>query len=82
MILLVQSVLYIVFGVGAPQFSHWAWTLGVVLALVGLVVRIGGLVLDHRPLTIGGDIVGIVVDVLVLFYLFRPNVQQAFGQSA
>jgi hypothetical protein len=81
LLVLVQSLLYIVFGVGALQPSSWVWTLGVVLALIGLVVSIAGLLLDHRLLTIGGDLAGIAVDVVVLFYLFRPRVRQAFGQA-
>lgn len=82
LILLVQSLLYIIFGVGALQLSPWAWTLGIVLALVGLVVGIASLALDQRLVTIAGHIIGIVVDVIVLYYLFRPQVRQAFGQAA
>jgi hypothetical protein len=81
LLLLVQSLLYIVFGVGALQLSPWAWTLGIVLALIGLVVRLAGLTLDHRLGAYVVAILGLVVDVIVLVYLFRPRVQQAFAQT-
>lgn len=81
LVLLVQATLYIVFGVGALQMSPWAWTLGVVLALVGLVVRVATLFFDQRLSTVVGDLIGIVVDIIVLVYLFQPRVRHAFRQA-
>lgn len=80
LILLVQAMLYIIFGVGALQLNSWAWTLGIVLALVGIVARVAALFLDHRPSSVIGDVIGIAIDAIVLIYLFQPRVRQAFRQ--
>lgn len=79
--LLVQAILYVIFGIGALQLSSWAWTLGIVLAIVGLGVRVATLFFDHRLSTIVGDMMGIVIDASVLVYLLQPRVRHAFHQA-
>jgi hypothetical protein len=80
-VMLIQFMIYILFGIGALRLSPWAWTLGVVLALVGLIVRIASLVLDQRLVTIGGDIIRHRRRRDRPVLSLPPQVRQAFGQS-
>lgn len=65
----------LIFAVGAYRLRPWAWTMGVVLNAMSLV-------LNALPLTMGGqvDIVSIVVSGVIIFYLTRPEVRAAFGR--
>jgi len=76
--LLVLSVLYIIFGIGAFRLSPWAWTLGVALGVIGIVFDVADIVLSHSFFS---PIIGIVIGALILYYLFRPNVRAAFQRA-
>ncbi|HEX6800487.1 MAG TPA: hypothetical protein VF116_22435 [Ktedonobacterales bacterium] len=76
----VLGILYLVFGIGAFSLKRWAWTAGVVVLVLDVVRQIVGVVM--RGFTAGNTvsfIITIVVALVVLWYLFRPNVRAAFG---
>jgi hypothetical protein len=79
----VLGILYLAFGLGAFQLKGWAWTTGVV-ALVLDVVRtsVGFVIQGVSASKIVGASITIVIALLVLWYLFRPNVRAAFGKAA
>jgi hypothetical protein len=66
--------LFTAFGVWAGK--GWAWTVSLVLAvlglLFGLVIMIGSAVLE---------IVWIIVFAIMIYYLYRPNVRSFFGKG-
>jgi hypothetical protein len=75
-ILLVVSIAYLVFAWGAWGLKPWAWTLGIGLAAVSIVLGLFSL--------ISGDwsaIINIAIAGAITYYLFRPEVQTAFGRS-
>jgi phage-related protein len=54
----------------------WAWILSLIFAVLGIIGSVislarGGL----------GPIVTFVLDVVIIFYLTRPNVKAFFGES-
>src|SRR5215510_7593301 len=53
---------------------RWAWLVGVVLSTIGLVVNVISLVLPNM-FTITGALIGIVINAIVLYFLFRRNVR-------
>jgi uncharacterized membrane protein (DUF2068 family) len=70
------AIAYLVFAWGAWGLQPWAWTLGVVLAAISIVLGIFNI--------INGDlsaIVSIAIAGGITYYLFRPEVQAAFGRS-
>jgi uncharacterized membrane protein (DUF2068 family) len=70
------SVLLLVFAFGAWTLQPWAWTLGVVLEAVAIVLGLYALV--------DGDasaVVSIALAAVVLWYLFQPSVKAAFGRT-
>lgn len=78
--LIVLGILYLAFGIGAFMLKGWAWTAGIIALVLGLISNIASPFIAGGGWT--GSVIGIVVDLLLLYYLFRPNVRQAFGKGA
>jgi hypothetical protein len=80
----VLGILYLAFGIGAFRVKGWAWTTGVVALVLDVVRQIVGVVIiqGFSASKIVGASITIVVALVVLWYLFRPNVRAAFRQAA
>jgi uncharacterized membrane protein (DUF2068 family) len=75
-VLLVSGVLDLIFAWGAWGLQPWAWTLGVVLQAVALVLGLYNLINGNS-----GAIVSIAVAAVITYYLFRPEIRAAFGRT-
>jgi len=76
-IVIIVALLYLLLSYGLWSGKAWAWTvslifagLGVILSLIALIVR-GGL----------GAVVGLILDVMIIYYLTRINVKAFFGKA-
>jgi len=79
----VLGILYLAFGIGAFRLKGWAWTTGVAALVLEVVRQIIGVVIQGFSAgTIVRDSISIVIALLLLWYLFRPNVRAAFGTAA
>jgi len=70
------AAVQLIFGIGALQLRSWAWTLGVVLFGLTLVMYLVSL------FTIGitaSSVVGILIAAVVIAYLYSHDVREAFG---
>ena len=74
------GVASLAFAYGAWTLKPWAWPLGVglgdhaSLALwAGLAVISGG--------DISGQIIGVAISAIILYYLFQPSIKVAFGRA-
>jgi hypothetical protein len=69
-----SAVFSLVFGIGAWNLRPWAWWVGVIAMVIGLISPILAL--------INGDIVpgvfGLIIPAAVLIYLLIPGTRQAF----
>jgi len=74
---IVVSVGDLVFAYGAWTLKPWAWMLGIVLEVVGVVVNI----LEFRTATASSTVVAIVIAGIIIYYLYQPHVRRAFGQN-
>ena len=54
----------------------WAWILSLLLAALGLIVSLISLARGRF-----GGIVILILDAIILYYLFRPNVRSFFGEQ-
>lgn len=80
---LVLSVLNLVLAYGFWTLKPWAWPLGVGLQIASLVVTAITILLSGD--IVGGitsSIIGIVISIIILYYLFQPHVKAAFGRPA
>ena len=79
----VLGILVLAFGIGAFRLKGWAWTTGVAALVLEVVRQIVGTVIQGLGAgTIVRDGITIVIALLLLWYLFRPNVRAAFGVTA
>jgi hypothetical protein len=57
---------------GAWNLKPWAWTWVLVLAIVGIVLRVG---------SFRGGLLHIIVNAVIIYYLYTPEVKAAFGRT-
>ncbi len=75
----ILGILYLVFGIGAFRLKGWAWTTGIVALVLDVVRHIVGYVISGFG---AFSIITGVIALLLIWYLFRPNVRAAFGEAA
>jgi hypothetical protein len=79
----VLGILYLAFGIGAFRLKGWAWIMGVVALALDVVRSLGSFVIQGFSISkIAVPSFTIVIALLLLWYLFRPNVRAAFGKAA
>jgi hypothetical protein len=79
----VLGILLLAFGLGALRLKGWAWTTGVAALVLDVVRQIVGVVIQGISAgAIVRDSITTVIALLLIWYLFRPNVRAAFGATA
>jgi len=79
----VLGTLYLAFGIGAFRLKGWALTIGVAALVLDVLKEIAGIVIQgFKAGTIVLDGIVIVIALVLLWYLFRPDMRAAFGQAA
>jgi hypothetical protein len=73
---LIIGIGYLAFAWGAWGLRPWAWTLGVGLAAISIVLNLFQLIGGNW-----GAIVSLAVAAAIAYYLFRPEIQAAFGRT-
>jgi hypothetical protein len=76
---LVSAILYLAFGIGAWMLKPWAWILGIVGVAVSILSTLVTLVSGNGSLI--SAIISIIIPVIILWYLFRPEIKKAFGRA-
>lgn len=74
--MLIIGVLELAFGIGSLRLSHWAWTFGVTVFIISLVLTVGQMFVFGF---VSGLVLWAVIDVVVLGYLYTHVVREAFG---
>lgn len=74
---LVLGVAFLVVAYGLWTGKRWAWTITLILSVIGIIVAIASLAVGDM-----GAIVRIIIHGVVIYYLYRPNVKSFFGKSA
>ncbi len=76
---LAYAALLIAFAYGAWTLQPWAWPLGVAVAAFGIVVAI--LYIVGRRQSIVSQVISIVIDGAILYYLNQPRIKALFGRA-
>jgi uncharacterized membrane protein HdeD (DUF308 family) len=74
-ILLVLGIAYLVMAYGLWNGRGWAWTITLILSVIGIVVAIASIVAGNVS-----AIISIIIHAVVIYYLYRPNVKAYFGK--
>ncbi len=68
---IISAIVCIVIGYGMLKGWKIMWYLGVIFAVIGIIVSIPGIFA-------GVGIVTLIIEIIILYYLFRPNVKSFF----
>jgi drug/metabolite transporter (DMT)-like permease len=88
-IILAVGIGYLVVSYGLLKGKRWAWTITVVLLFIGIVINVvsiifGSFVINMDRSTFltvnSGNIAGIIISVIILYYLYRHHVKSYFGK--
>lgn len=74
---LIIAVVQLIVGIGLLKLMPWAWMAAIVITVVGAIFTIISLIAGG---SVGSNIVSLVIDAIILWYLFRPEVKMAFGR--
>jgi len=92
-IVLAVGVGYLIVSYGLLKGKGWAWIITVILTIIAIAVQIisgitasmfnSSFIDDTNSFVTGiiAQIVGIAIDGVILYYLYRPNVKTFFGKS-
>jgi hypothetical protein len=75
-LLAIVGILFLAVGWGTWSGQGWAWTIGAALSILGIIT---GLISLAAGTT--GSIVGLILQVIILYYLTRPHVKAFFGKG-
>lgn len=73
---IIIGILWFVFAWGLFTGKGWAWIITVILAIVSVIFNI----LSIFSLSYG-SVFSLIVNVIILYYMYRPNVKAYFGRS-
>ncbi len=79
LLLLILAVAALAFGFGAWTGKPWAWTLGIGLYALNIVLQIVFLLIGWT--LISSIIIPIVIAVVIIYYLMTPDVKKFFGRA-
>jgi uncharacterized protein YqgC (DUF456 family) len=77
---------------GLFKGKGWAWTITIILTIIGIAIQIvstsvGSVFIaslnnaNNVSSGIIGSIIGIAINIAVLYYLYRPHVKAYFGKA-
>ncbi len=75
-VLLILGILDLALGVGFLGGKSWAWTVGIIVGILSIVIDVPAIIFFGST-----NIVGIILWVIILYYLTRPHVKAFFGKS-
>jgi len=74
-ILLALGIAYIVMAYGLWNGRGWAWTITLILSVIGIIVALVSIAAGNVA-----AIANIIIHGIVIYYLYRPNVKTFFGK--
>jgi uncharacterized membrane protein (DUF2068 family) len=72
-------VVFLVLAYGAWNLKTWAWALGVGLTAGSILLEAFGMLTEGQPLV--GTLVSMTISAVILLFLFRPDVREAFRRG-
>jgi uncharacterized membrane protein HdeD (DUF308 family) len=74
-IFLALGVAYLVMAYGLWNGKRWAWTITLILSVIGIILA--GVSIAAGNI---GSILSIIIQAVVIYYLYRPSVKVFFGK--
>jgi membrane associated rhomboid family serine protease len=76
---------------GLLKGKRWAWTITVVLLFIAIAINVVSIIFGSFAINMdtstfltvnSGNIAGIIISVIILYYLYRPHVKSYFGKMS
>jgi hypothetical protein len=90
-IVLAVGIGYLVVSYGLLKGKGWAWAVTVILSIIAIIIQIVSIMttsiviftndINTSSAGIISRIIGIAINVFILYYLYRPNVKAYFDKS-
>ena len=61
---------------GLLKGAGWAWIITLIITIISIIVNIASLAGGQTA-----NIIGIIINGIIIYYLYRPNVKAYFGRS-
>ncbi len=75
---LITGIASLAFAYGAWTLKPWAWPLGVALAIISIGLSVATIAGGGD---IAGQVISIVIQAVILYYLFQPTIKSLFGRA-
>jgi len=75
-VILILGILYLAVGIGFFGGKRWAWTLGIIVSVIGIVLGIVQIAFGNY-----GSVLSVIISLLIVYYLMRPHVKVFFGKG-
>jgi hypothetical protein len=80
--LILVGLIDIAIGWGCFKGWGWVWTLAVIFGVINILIALyNWWVAGHTAGGLFSTIVGLIIPLIILWYLFRENVKQWFGMA-
>jgi uncharacterized membrane protein HdeD (DUF308 family) len=77
-VLIALGIAYFVMAYGLWKGKGWAWTITLIISAIGIIIGIASIAAS--PQRAAGAIVQIIINAVVIYYLYRPTVKTFFGK--
>jgi hypothetical protein len=91
-IILAVGIGYLVVSYGLLKGKRWSWTITVILLFIGIAIDVASIIIfgyftfdtdtSSFLTSNSGSIAGIIISVIILYYLYRPHVKSYFGKMS
>ena len=75
-VFLALGIAYFIMAYGLLKGRGWAWTISLILAAIGIITGIYHITQNN----LGGAIVSFIINGVIIYYLYRPNVKAFFDK--
>lgn len=74
-LLIIIGLAYFVVAYGLWKGLNWAWSITLIVSAIGIIAGLGSIAVGNP-----GALFHLIVNVIVIYYLYRPNVKAYFGK--
>ena len=75
-VLVIIGLVFLFLGIGCFKGWPWVWAVGVVLTIISLIINLLSIIASPAS-----AIIGIIISIIILWYLFKPQVKAWFKQT-
>ena len=73
--LIIIGLAYFVVAYGLWKGLKWAWLITLIVTVIAFISEIGSIIVGNV-----GAVIPVIINAIIIYYLFRPNVKAYFGR--